>query len=235
MTRASDQIDAAENLVNEVQQRTGGVASKKQLMNVRRSNAAAQRVTIAIVAMISVIALIACGFLAVKIAQLESANTLREASVRVLEQANVDRQSIGLPPIPIPTTNDNESLSSASAEVDLRALSDAAAAVVLREIKNDPTFRGMNGPPGAPCDPNTNPLCVGPKGEDSVVPGPSGPPPTCEDEPGESCVGEEGDPGRSVSNAAPIRMEDGTCVFRTTYSDGTNSDSPPIDPISCPL
>lgn len=192
MSGASHQIDVAEKLVDQVQQRTGGVASQKQLLNIRRSNAAAQRVTIAVVALISVIALVGCALLAVRIAQLESANTLREASVRVLEQANVDRQSVGLPPIPIPAKDSDEPLPDAP-EVDLRALSDAAAAVVLREIRNDPTFRGEAGLPGAPCDPNTNTLCVGPKGEDSDVQGPSGPPPACEDEPGESCMGAKGE------------------------------------------
>lgn len=192
MTEADHQIDRAESLIDEVQQRTGGVASRKQLQSASRRNARSQRMTIAIVALISVISLLGCVMLTIRQARLESSNTLREASIRVLEQANIDRQAAGLPPIPVPSTNDP----APTPEIDLRALSDAAAAVVLREIRNDPVFRGPNGLPGLPCDPATNDLCRGPKGEDSDVQGPSGPPPTCEDEPGESCVGEKGEPAK---------------------------------------
>lgn len=224
---ATSRLDAADKMVDDVQQRTGGIMTKQQLMGAQRRNAQSVRVTIAIVGLIAVIALISATIVAFKIAQLESANTLRAASIKILEEANVDRQAIGLPPLPVPRLDETDEVLT-PVQVDLRAISDAAAATVLRQIRDDPSFRG---PPGQPCDPQTNLQCQGPRGVDSIVPGPTGPAPRCEDEPGESCVGPKGTTGRGISGTAQSPAD--PCTRVITYTDGTTENwntCPPVPP-----
>lgn len=82
--------------------------------------------------------------------------------------------------------------------------------------------RGDTGPmgepgPAPPCLAEAT-QCRGPAGDT----GPTGPAPACVSESGQ-CRGTD---GRGVATAGPVRNADGTCVYRTTYTDGVTEDRP---------
>lgn len=76
--------------------------------------------------------------------------------------------------------------------------------------------RGADGAPGKDGTPGQD----GAPGKDGA-PGQDGAP------------GKDGAPGRGVAMAGPVRDDNGTCVFRTVYTDGTSTDAPTRDE-NCP-
>lgn len=97
----------------------------------------------------------------------------------------------------------------------------AIRAAVDASLAANPPASGAPGPPGPkgdPCSPS-DPACVGPQGPA----GPAGP------------MGAAGAAGRGIaSGPAPVRTDDGSCVWHTTYTDGTSEDDP-ASPVACPL
>lgn len=180
------------------------------------------RVGVAIAMLFSLSSVLFNFWQAREIARVTTANQLNETSIKLLQEANKAREEVGLPPLPIPTpTTPNES----PQEVDVNALVQSVAAIVLAEIQGNPEFRGQSGEqgkPGEPCDPSVNPECKGPKGDEGPE-GPEGPQgiPGENGEQGEQ--GEKGDQGRSVVTSQP-EVIDGDCRFVTRYDDGTQSD-----------
>lgn len=117
----------------------------------------------------------------------------------------------------------------------------AVPVVTPAEISGPAGQAGQMGATGA-----TGPAGAG--GADSTVPGPVGPTgpagpagPAGQDgaagadgAPGQpGADGATGEAGRGVAMSGPIRDDQGTCVFRTVYSDGTSSDAPTRDE-NCP-
>lgn len=97
----------------------------------------------------------------------------------------------------------------------------AIRAAVDASLAENPAPAGPKGDKGDPCLP-TDAACVGPQGVQGVQ-GVAGP------------VGPAGPAGRGiVTGPAPVRGQDGSCVWRTTYTDGTTEDHP-ASPLACPL
>lgn len=105
-----------------------------------------------------------------------------------------------------------------------------------------PGAPGAAGQPGAPGPPGMTPPCYftasqcrgadGAPGKDGT-PGQDGAPGK-DGAPGQDgAPGKDGAPGRGVAMSGPVRDDNGTCVFRTVYTDGTSTDAPTRDE-NCP-
>lgn len=229
-------ISAAERMLEKASEVQGGSITKAQFKLAQRRNGRSLRVTIAVVALIAIVSLLVGTWVAFQVSEQQTRDSLRDASIKILEQANTERLNQGLPPIPIPAPGP---------EVDLNALASAAASIVIREIRNDPNLRGPNGKTGDACDPTLNALCIGPEGPEGKQGKPGLDSPCVANI--ELCRGPTGETGaigdKGVDGPTPIAavftegQELLTCVYRVTYqrADGTqfNLDAP-TDPDNCP-
>ncbi len=107
------------------------------------------------------------------VAVAQTRQQLFDAAIQEIREDNDDRADLGLPPIPLPSGELDS-----TGQLEQGQVIDSITTAVLARISADPAFRGsigspgLIGPDGRPCDPATNPLCIGPQGET----GPAGPP-----------------------------------------------------------
>lgn len=228
------ELERASQLIDTVEKRTGGVASKKQLLFMQRRASRLMYAAIAVCLLISVVTATAVALMMPRLVRTETGIAMNTAAIESaiatreeLRRAGVAEQD--LPPIPEPRP--------AEQGVDVDAIVDTVTAIVLAEVRNDPRYRG---PAGEPCDPATNPACIGPEGAqgDPGEPGDDG----AQGEPGEpcspeieACRGPAGEDAPRIVNAGPVRNDELVCVFRTTLEDGTIFDSPTRDENCLPL
>jgi hypothetical protein len=152
-----------------------------------------------------------------KIADTRAQQVVNQQAIDDLREVNRLRAEQGLSQIPLPKPGD---------PVDASAVAEAAAAIALDQVKNDPRFKGPQGQRGAPCVPQV-PGCTGPMGPGGQngsqgQEGPSGPSGTPgEPGPGPSddqvlagvsayctahpvnCMGPQGDPGEPGAQGPP--------------------------------
>jgi hypothetical protein len=229
-------LNQAESLLNRAENVQGGAVTRDQLKLSQRRNQRALRVTVAVALLIAFVSLIGNFYLTYRVSQISTSDTLRDASINILQQANEERKAQGLAPIPIPEANKP----SEQPTIDLQNLTEAAATIVIKTIRGDPNLRGPAGLMGAACDPTQNTLCIGPKG-DTGAPGKDSP---CVADI-ELCRGPTGQMGAS-GEPAPVPVStafvrDGNdptiCLYRTTYkrADGTqfSLDAPSADFLNC--
>lgn len=225
------QLDRASDLIDQVEQRTGGVASKKQLIRVQKQTSRGLYIAVAICLLISLATALTVAVMIPRLVRTETGIAVNSAAIESaiatrdeLRKAGVAEQD--LPPIPQTQPDDRG--------VDVGAIVDTITAQVLAEVRNDPRYRGPAGQPGTPCDPAIDERCIGPEGRsgdpgDDGDEGPRG-------EPGEPCpatneacrgpAGSDGEDAPRITGAGPARNAEGTCVFRTTLEDGTTFDAP---------
>lgn len=232
MSEATHQLDRADQMIRVVEQK-GGVITKQQLKLSMRGVFRAMRVTIAIVALIALSALATAIYVLPKVATTQSQTELNTASLNAYGEAIDELRRQGVPESQLPPALP----ASPTDELDVNAIVQASAATVLAHIRSNPAFRGQPGTPGQPCNPNAEPLCQGPRGEPGTngtngVNGVDG----ADGKDGENGQngqdGQDGAPGKDAptpSSAEFVRNDDGTCVYRTTYSDGsaTNAQTNP--------
>jgi hypothetical protein len=181
------------------------------------------------------------GWNSVKIAENTANSAIVEEDIKSLREANRLREEAGLPEIPLPAPGE---------PIDAKAVAAAAAALALEDIKNDPRFRGPQGPRGDSCD-SRQVGCQGPAGKDGQPgsqgqdgapgvdgkdgepgsPGEDGTTPPCLFTDSQ-CVGPAGANGISVLSVEASFTEDGDCRFVFTFSDGTQNEVP-TSPIVC--
>lgn len=221
-----------------VVEQKGGVITKQQLKLSLRGVFRAMRVTIAIVALIALSALGTAIYVLPKVATTQSQTDLNTASLNAYGEAIEELRRQGVPENQLPPALP----ASPTDELDVNAIVQASAATVLARIRTDPAFRGQPGRPGDPCNPNVDPLCQGPRGEPGTngtngtngTDGINGINGTDGKDGQDGQNGQDGAPGKDAptpSSAEFVRNDDGTCVYRTTYSDGsaTNAQTNPAN------
>lgn len=227
------QLDRASELIDQVEQRTGGVASKKQLISVQRRTSRLLYAAVAICLLISLATAVVVAIMIPRLVRTETGLAVNSAAIQSaidtreeLRRSGVAEQD--LPPIPETQPTDQG--------VDIGAIVDTITAQVLAEIRNDPRYRGPNGLPGEPCDPVINPACKGVPGDpgdngSDGAKGDKGDPCLPETE---GCRGPAGNDAPRITDAGPTRNDSGVCVFRTTLEDGTIFDKPTREE-NCPV
>lgn len=233
------EIDRASHLIDDVQKRTGGVASRKQLAGIQRRTSRLLYATVAICLLFSIVAISATAFMVPRLARTEANTAVNTAAIESAIQVREQLRSTGvaeqdLPPVPEPRPPEEG--------VDIDSIVDSVAAIVLNEIRTDPRYRGPagnTGDPGQPCDPAVWPACIGPEGAsgdpgDDGEQGPKGEQgdPCLPENP--ACRGPAGDDAPRITDAGPVLNDQDVCVFRTTLEDGTIFDKPTREE-NCPM
>lgn len=179
--------------------------TKRDLDRTERRAYRTSHVGVAFSLLIAIVALVMSYFNSSDIAETKVSQKLHASSIAALRQANEKLQAQGLPTLPVPQPGET---------LDADILSQAAAALVLAQIKGDPTYRGATGTkgakgePGKPCLPTTS-SCRGPRGTEGR-PGEDCDPvikPACTGPQGQQGV--QGEPGTNGTNG-------------TDGNDGTN-------------
>lgn len=203
--RSEDDIRHAIEALDEVEQHTRVLPTTPTRQDLKRTERRASRsgqLAVVCSLLIAILALIVAIQTSTNSARTAANQELDQKSISTLQKANEELKAKGLPPLPVPQPGQS---------VDVDALAQAAAALVLSNIKGDPRFRGVSGPvgpEGAACLPETNPACKGPVGPtgppgengkqgQSGEPGPVGP----QGQQGEQ--GPEGPPGPTEGPAGP--------------------------------
>ena len=179
-------IDQVEEILHDTVEEARNTPTRNELKLVSRKSDRNRNVGIALFMIISVVTLILSSWNTQRIAETSTTTAINSSSIRALQEARDTLRASGVPEneLPPPVVQ-----SDPSQPIDVNAIVQASAALVLAEIRTDPRYRGIAGAeglPGDPCDPATDPGCQGPPGRDSDVPGPSGLP---------GDVGEQGPPG----------------------------------------
>lgn len=162
------------------------------------------------------------GWNSIQIAQNEARAAITQDGVDSLKAANEKLEEQGLDPIPLPREGE---------AIDADALAAAAAALAYNQMKNDPTFQGPQGVPGATGKPGEGgkpgaegkPGSEGARGQD----GEDAPPVTAEQlaqavaaycsQASQPCTGDQGPAGRDgVNGADGADGRDGPSVFTFT-------------------
>jgi hypothetical protein len=234
MTDPLTELDRATSLIDDVEKRTGGVASRRQLINAQRRTSRLLYAAVAICLLISLITAVTVAMMLPRLVRTETGLAVNSAAIESAIQAREELRQAGvaeqdLPPIPTPEPAEDG--------VDVESIVDTVTSIVLAEIRNDPRYRGPAGAPGDPCDPAIDARCIGPEGRSGEpgTPGGEGP----RGEPGAPCLpsneacrgpagtdGQDGEDAPRITGAGPARNAEGVCVFRTTLEDGTTFDAP---------
>ena len=197
MKAAQDALGTIESSIG------GGQPNRQDLKRTERRAVRSGQVAVAVSILISIVALYLAYRAGQSTARTEARAEVNESSLAALTQANNELRRQGLPPLPVPQPG---------SDVDLNALAQAAAARVMANISDDPSFRGAPGVPGRDGIPGLSPpclmtptVCQGPQGVTGVagVSGPSGANGT-DGAPGENGKnGVNGPPGAACEPAIP--------------------------------
>lgn len=229
-------LQEVESLFVETIEQARALPTKDDMRETRRQGARNRNVAIVISLVISVLGLLIGGLALNRAVRVETAIQLSDASIESLRKANQELEARGLPPIDVITPAD-----SSPERVDVDEIVQAAAATLLARIRDDPAFRGpvgAVGPQGLPCR-STDPVCVGPPGEDGKdgkpgvdgIDGIDGTDGTdgidgINGQPGMDGTNGTGDTGRGITSFGPEIDEtnaDTGCSFITRYTDGTST------------
>lgn len=219
-------VQQVEELTNDMVDRAEHLPSRARVDRVERKAQRGNTVTIAIVALIAVAALLWGAANSRANAETAAANQINAASIDALNDARDQLKAQGVPEADLPPVI---TAPPPGDKVDINALAQAAAALVLADIKNDPAYRGatgLAGELGKPCDPIANVLCVGPQGIQGIqgLEGPEGK----QGQPGingnDGTNGMNGADGPHPVSAAFHDVDPDLlsvdCKYETTYSDG---------------
>jgi hypothetical protein len=224
-------VQAAEEFEQTVEDGVREMPTKADVSRVERKAKRGNQVTIAIVALIAIAALVWGYINSQETARVAAANEINYGSIQVLNAARDQLKAQGVPEKDLPPI---VQAPAPGQPVDINALAQAAAALVLADIRTDPAFRGPEGGRGAdgkPCDPIDNVLCRGPggaPGENGTngVDGKNG-------ENGTNGVdgrdGEDGEDAPKAVSASFVDLNGGPgidCVYRTVYDNGAAIDAP---------
>jgi len=223
-------VQAAEDLKQSVEEGVAQMPTRDDVYRVERRAQRRQQVTVAIVALIAIISLVWGYINSQENAETAAANQINSASIDALNAARDQLKAQGVPEKDLPPV---VQAPAPGQPVDINALAQAAAALVLADIRTDPAFRGPEGGRGAdgkPCDPVDNVKCIGPPG-DVGKQGPEGKegPQGKQGEPGvNGANGNDGSPGKDAPTIVSGEFHDSdpapavvNCTYVLTLSDGS--------------
>lgn len=228
-------VQAAEEFEQSIEDEVAQIPTRADVNRVARRSDRNRTVVLCVIGLVSILALLLGGRAIQGVAEATAANKINAGAIDALNQARDQLRSQGVPEKDLPSVVPQPS---PGADIDVNSIIQATKAIILAQIRDDPNFRGptgLEGPPGKPCDPLANVLCVGPQGIPGAqgVEGPQG----VQGQPG--VQGERGIDGVNGSNAPrpvsasffdtdPDDMFSG-CVYRTTYDQPVNGDDNFLD------
>lgn len=131
----------------------------RRVDRVERDSSRGFRAAIAIMVLGVLVSYLWNGWNAYKIADTRAEQVVNEKAIEDLREVNRLREQQGLPQIPLPERGQ---------QADVGAIAEAAAALALDQMRNDPRFKGDTGPQGPrgdSCD-SQQVGCQGPAGKD---------------------------------------------------------------------
>lgn len=194
------------------------VPTRSELNRVEHKSDRNRTIAIALAILIGLASLAYNVFNTSQIAETAAESQLNSESIEALRLVRDQLRESGVPeselPPEIPPTD-------VDGGVDLSAIVQATAAIVLADVRSDPRYRGPQGPDGLPCDPVFDERCIGPEGAEGEPGEPGADSPCVADI--EACRGPQGPAGPVYSPAIAVftRLnpdDQDTCVYRLTFT-----------------
>lgn len=232
-------LDQADRVLAEAAQNVQKMPTYEYVKKVERRSDRNRNVVIAVVLLISIIALVVGSIAYSDGVRNATQISINETALDTYNEAIQELRAKGVPESELPPP---PAQPTGSAEVDVDGLIEATSAKVIANIRNNPALTGPmgdRGPAGEPCDPAINPACVGPEGDEGQPgkPGTSGTPgtPGTPGSPGTpGGEGPKGDAGPKPVAASFDRDGAGSCRYITTYDDGSTLAAPAPDNMCSP-
>lgn len=225
--RPNESYQPLDDALVQLEESAQQVPTRGDLARVENKSDRNRGIAIAVAILIGLASLGYNFFNTTQIAETAAESQLNRESIETLRLVREQLRESGVPEAELPPPVEENT----GGGVDLNAIVQATAAIVLADIRTDPRYRGPIGPDGLPCDPERDLRCIGPEGPEGA-PGEPGSDSPCVDNVA-LCQGPMGDPGSAGPAGAdaprPVRAfferpangSRTSCDYVTEYSDGT--------------